>query len=231
VAAPWGPGAQRATAKYDFMGVGLAVGGQTLRHLFFAAMLAGNFALFIAFLAAGARPSYVLSKDKLMPKFLGKESKSGTPYLAILLMAGVDAILVRWGFKTLIVIDVFLLMLAHITIYISALRLRIKQPDLPRPFKVKLGTKAFAAMCVVPVAVAVLAMSPFGNGWNYFVWGSVVALTGPPAYLIFKKIYGGRDLPEVGFEYADDDGSGAAVAAALATSGDESVAAPSVTGR
>jgi len=50
VAAPWGPGAQRATAKYDFMGVGLAVGGQTLRHLFFAAMLAGNFALFIAFL-------------------------------------------------------------------------------------------------------------------------------------------------------------------------------------
>jgi hypothetical protein len=83
----------------------------------------------------------------------------------------------------------------------------------------------------VPVAVAVLAMSPFGNGWNYFVWGSVAALTGPPAYLIFKKIYGGRDLPEVGFEYADDDGSGAAVAAALATSGDESVAAPSVTGR
>ena len=186
------------------------IGGQTLRHLFFAAMLAGNLALFIAFLAAGARPSYVLSKDKLMPKFLGKESKYGTPYLAILLMAGVDAILVRWGFKTLIVIDVFLLMLAHITTYISAVRLRVKQPDLPRPFKVKLGTKAFAAMCVVPVAVAVLAKSPFGNGWNYFVWGSVAALSGPPAYLIFKKIYGGRELPEVGFEYADDDGSEAA---------------------
>ena len=49
--ADWG-----TSAKYDFMGVGLAVGGQTLRHLFFAAMLAGNFALFIAFLAAGARP-------------------------------------------------------------------------------------------------------------------------------------------------------------------------------
>ena len=208
--ADWG-----TSAKYDFMGVGLVVGGQTLRHLFFAAMLAGNFALFIAFLAAGARPSYVLSKDKLMPKFLGKESKYGTPYLAILLMAGVDAILVRWGFATLIVIDVFLLMLAHITIYVSAVRLRIKQPDLPRPFKVKLGTKAFAAMCVVPIAVAVLAMSPFGNGWNYFIWGSLAALSGPPAYLIFKKIYKGRELPAVGYEYAGDaaDDLGAAAPA------------------
>jgi hypothetical protein len=90
-------------------------------------MLAGNFALFIAFLAAGARPSYVLSKDKLMPKFLGKESKYGTPWLAILLMASVDAILVRWGFATLIVIDVFLLMPAHITIHVSAVR----SPCLP----------------------------------------------------------------------------------------------------
>ena len=72
-------------------------------------------------------------------------------------------------------------------------------------------------MCVVPVAVAVLAMSPFGNGWNYFVWGSVAALSGPPAYLIFKKIYKGRELPEVGYEYADDEGSGAEISVPAAT--------------
>ena len=177
----------------DFMGVGAEVGGQVLRYLFFAAMLAGNFALFIAFLAAGARPSYVLSKDKLLPKFLGRTSKKyGTPWAAILLMAAVDAVLVRWGFSKLIVIDVFLLMLAHITIYISAVRLRVKEPDMPRPFKVKLGTAAFTAMCAVPVAVAVVAMSPWGNGWDYFVGGTLAALTGPPAYFIFKAIYGGK---------------------------------------
>ena len=186
------------------MGVGLVVGGQTLRHLFFAAMLAGNFALFLAFLAAGARPSYVLSKDKLMPKFLGKESKYGTPYLAILLMAGVDAVLVRWGFNTLIVIDVFLLMMAHITIYISAVVLRVRQPDLARPFRIPLGTVGLAVMCAVPIAVAVLAISPFGNGWNYFIGGMIAAITGPPAYFIFKRIYKGRPLPEIGYEYADE---------------------------
>ena len=123
----------------DFMGVGREVGGQVLRYLFLAAMLAGNFALFLAFLAAGARPSYVLSKDKLAPKFLSKtHPKYGTPWAAIVLMAVVDAVLVRNGFQTLIVIDVFLLMLAHITIYISAIRLRVNEPELERPFKVGL---------------------------------------------------------------------------------------------
>jgi amino acid transporter len=197
--ADWG-----TSAKYDFMGVGLVVGGQTLRHLFFAAMLAGNFALFLAFLAAGARPSYVLSKDKLLPKFLGKESRYGTPWVAIVLMACVDAVLVRWGFATLIVIDVFLLMMAHITIYISAVVLRVRQPDLPRPFRVPLGTVGLAIMCAVPVTVAVLAISPFGNGWNYFIGGMIAAITGPPAYFIFKAIYKGRPLPAIGYEYADE---------------------------
>jgi amino acid transporter len=177
----------------DFMGVGREVGGQVLRYLFLASMLAGNFALFLAFLAAGARPSYTLSKDKLLPKFLSKtHPRFGTPYAAILLMAAVDCVLVRSGFSTLIVIDVFLLMLAHITIYISAIRLRFNEPDLERPFKVGLKTPAFIAMCAVPISVAVFAMSPWGNGWDYFIWGTVAALTGPPAYFIFKWIYGGQ---------------------------------------
>ena len=200
----------------DFMGIGALVGGQVLRYLFFAAMLAGNFALFLAFLAAGARPAFVLSRDKLLPGFLGKTSKKyGTPFAAILFMAGVDAVLVRWGFTTLIVIDVFLLMLAHITIYISAVRLRVKEPDMPRPFKVPLGTVGLALMCAVPITVAVLAMSPFGNGWNYFVGGSLAALTGPPAYFVFKKIYGGREkLRAEGF---DGTGDGAAAASPAVT--------------
>ena len=47
-------------------------------------------------------------------------------------------------------------------------------------------------MCAVPITVAVFAMSPWGNGWDYFIWGTVAALTGPPAYFIFKRIYGGQ---------------------------------------
>jgi amino acid transporter len=176
----------------DFMGIGREAGGQILRYLFFIAMFAGNLALFLAFLGAGARMPFALSQDKLAPRFLGKTHKRyGTPWAAILLMAAVDVVLVRQGFSTLIVIDAFLVMLAHITIYVSAVRLRLKEPDLERPFKVRLGMRAFVAMCAVPITVAAFAMSPWGNGWDRFVWGAVAALTGPPAYLLFKRVYGG----------------------------------------
>ena len=47
-------------------------------------------------------------------------------------------------------------------------------------------------MCAVPVAVAAVAMSPWGNGWNYFIGGAIAALTGPPACFIVKAIYGGK---------------------------------------
>jgi amino acid transporter len=70
-------------------------------------------------------------------------------------------------------------MLAHMTIYISAIRLRVNEPDLERPLKVGLQTPAFIAMCAVPITLAVSAMSPWGNGWDYFIWGAVAALTGP----------------------------------------------------
>lgn len=183
--------ATKGSTALDFMGVGREVGGQVLRYLFFAAMLAGNFALFLAFLAAGARPAFVLSRDKLFPTFLGKtHTKYGTPHAAIILMAAVDCLLVGWGFATLIVIDVFLLLLAHITIFISAVRLRVKEPELKRPFKVPVGTVGLALISAVPICVAIAAM--FGNGRDDLIGGTIAALTGPPAYFIFKKIYGGK---------------------------------------
>ena len=67
--------------------------------------------------------------------------------------------------------------------------LRIKEPELERPFKVPLATKGFIAMCIPPVSIAFLAL--FINGTDYFVGGMFALLTGPVAYFIFKKKYGG----------------------------------------
>ena len=203
----------------DFMEVGGLAGGEWLRYAFFAGMLAGNFALFVAFLAAGARPAYVLSRDKLLPGRLGRTNKKfGTPHVAIILMAVVDIALVGYGFETLIVIDVFLLMFAHIMIYLSAMRLRYKRPDMKRPFRVPLPNWAFVLMCLVPISIAVLAL--FSNGTDYLVGGFIGVLSGPAAYLILKPIYKGRKKPaeihaegDVLIDEDDDAGAAAATAA------------------
>jgi amino acid transporter len=74
-------------------------------------------------------------------------------------------------------------------IFISACILRVKEGHFPRPFRVPVGTKVFIAMCVPSLIIIFVAF--FINGTDYFVGGMAALVTGPIAYFIFKKRYGG----------------------------------------
>jgi uncharacterized membrane protein YfcA len=67
--------------------------------------------------------------------------------------------------------------------------LRVKEGDLPRPFRIPIGTKAFIAMCISPLIIIFVAF--FINGTDYFVGGMAALVTGPIMYFIFKRRYGG----------------------------------------
>ena len=197
VAAPKGAtfGTSGDEGMVDFISVGRAVGGQFLRYGLIAAMIAGNLGLFMGYLASGSRPLYVLSKDKLFGKWAAIEHKKyGTPYVAIIFMAALDAVLIIGSFSFLIVIDVFLLMFAYIVIMISAVVLRKKEPGLRRLYRIPLNTWGLALFVTPPILIAVYAL--VSNGWAYFVGGCIAVLSGPLAYLAFKAKYHGVALPE-----------------------------------
>ena len=67
--------------------------------------------------------------------------------------------------------------------------MRVKEPNLKRPFKVPLKTVGFVVMCVPPVLIAFSVF--FISGIDYFVGGLLALLSGPLAYTIFKRKYGG----------------------------------------
>ncbi len=60
---------------------------------------------------------------------------------------------------------------------------------MERPFRIPLGTRGFIAMCVPPISIAFIAL--FINGTDYFVGGMLALLSGPVAYFIFRRKYGG----------------------------------------
>ena len=75
-------------------------------------------------------------------------------------------------------------------ILISQIVLRKKEPDLPRPFKIKLGgDTGNMIFCAIPIAVAFIAL--YINGTDYFVGGLLAMCSGPVAYMIFKPMFGG----------------------------------------
>jgi amino acid transporter len=184
-----------ASGTLDFIAVGKAVGGQFIRYGLIAAMVAGNLGLFTGYLASGSRPIYVLSKDKLFPKWASKEHKKfGTPWVAILFMAALDSLFIIGSFSFLIVIDVFCLMLAYMVIMVSAVVLRKKEPKLNRLYRIPLGTGGLALFITPPIAIAIYAL--ISNGWSYFAAGCLAVLSGPLVYMVFKRIYGGVRIPE-----------------------------------
>jgi amino acid transporter len=155
----------------------------------FVAVLA-NLSLFNSYTASGSRGFFALAEDNLAPKVLVKCSKDrGVPYIAVLSMGIFSLIACMFPFDVIVVVDVICFMAAYVLIFISACILRIKEPDLERPFKIPLGTRGFIAMCVPPVLIAFIAL--FINGTDYFVGGMLALLSGPVAYFFFRRKYGG----------------------------------------
>jgi amino acid transporter len=174
----------------DFVEAAKIVGGATLGYLMLMAAVLSNVGLYAGYLATGARPAFQMSRDRLFPKFYGKTHKSwGTPWVAILIMGLVNAVLINFNFDALITIDVFLLMFAYILIFVTVIVLRRREPNAPRPFRVPLPTWALTLWVIVPIAIAITAL--FINGTDWLIGGLVGILTGPVAYLVFKSVYRG----------------------------------------
>jgi len=155
----------------------------------FVAVLA-NLSIFNTYITSGSRGFFALAEDNLAPKSLVKCSKDrGVPYIAVLSLGLFALIACMFPFEVIVVVDVILFISAYILIFISACILRIKEPDLERPFKIPLGTMGFIAMCIPPVLIAFIAL--FINGTDYFVGGMLALLSGPVAYFFFRRKYGG----------------------------------------
>ncbi len=158
--------------------------------IFVIVALFAQFSLFNTYIASGSRGFFALAEDNLAPRVLVKCSKErGVPYIAVLSLGAFSLVVCMFPFAVIVVVDVMLFMTAYVLIFISACILRIKEPELERPFKIPVGTKVFIAMCVPPICIAFIAL--FISGTDYFVGGILALLSGPVAYFIFKRKYGG----------------------------------------
>ncbi|HEY5656153.1 MAG TPA: APC family permease, partial [Myxococcota bacterium] len=155
----------------------------------FVAVIA-QFSIFNTYIASGSRGFFALAEDNLAPRALVKCSEDrGVPYVAVLSLGIFSLVVCMFPFEVIVVVDMVLLMSAYALIFISACILRIREGGLRRPFRVPLGTAGFIAMCVPPLTIALVAF--FINGVDYFIGGLIALVTGPAAYVAFRRSYGG----------------------------------------
>jgi amino acid transporter len=194
----WGTEGENCISFASMAGLG---GWQGLTYIFVFAAMVSNLALYNTYLASGSRGFFAIAADNLAPKFVTKiNRKYGTPHLAILSIAAINLILCQFEFKELVIFDMFLLMLSYVLIYVAAVAIRIKEPGLTRPFRIPVGVKGLIFICAVPVTLALAVItinlvSKICSGESKDMVGVIgivaTVLSGPVAYFIFKKIYGG----------------------------------------
>ena len=194
--------------KYSFIDIGRILGGSALGNALLASAVLGNLALYLDYMASGSRPLQVLAANGLAPKALSQTSvRFGTPVNAIVLVALVNAVLIIGPFQSLIIIDIFLTASAYAVIFIAAVRLRVREPDLERPFRIPLSTRGLMVLITPPLLLVAgllcftaldqslelwdsrgIHLLGIDIGW-YGIAGVLAMLSGPVLYLLVKKRY------------------------------------------
>ena len=132
-------------------------GGAALALALTAAGLLATFGTQNALTMAFSRLPVALAEDGYFPKWLTRRTASGAPWVAIAVCAVAWMLCLLMSFSKLLALDVLLTGLSLILEFAALVALRVRQPDLPRPFRIPGGTAAAIALGIPPLALLILA--------------------------------------------------------------------------
>jgi amino acid transporter len=168
--------------------VGKAIGGPLLAWAILIAGLISSFAICNALVLSYSRLPVALADNDYLPRaFRIRGKNSGAPWVSIMVCSLAWGAMLPMGFDRLIAIDVMLYGLCLSVQFISLVVLRVKEPDLPRPFRVPGGKWGVSFAGVAPVLLLLTALyhesvQPDRSFHAVAFGGGLVAL-GPVLYL------------------------------------------------
>ena len=161
------------------------VGGPGLAGVVTFGALVSAAGLFLSLLLTNSRLPFALAVAGQMPAVLARvHSRFGTPWAAVILSSACYSAVAFWSFKELVVLDIWLYSVTLLLELAAFVALRLREPDLPRPWRVGGGAPGMWAVAGLPSAACLLAMAT--AGWTDTIVGALAALTGPLAYLYWR---------------------------------------------
>ena len=117
-----------------------------------------------AMLLVGPRVLEAMAADRQLLSLFGARSRRGAPTAAVLFSLALALVLILTGtFEAVLAFAGFTLMLSSVLTVLGAIRLRQREPDLPRPFRVPwYPWPALVYLCLTTATLLVVAWS---NPW------------------------------------------------------------------
>jgi amino acid transporter len=163
VAADWS-----AWKEGYFSEVAARIGGSWLGAGLTLAGLVSAAGMFNALLCTSARVPYAMAERGMLPQPLRRlHARHGTPWPAIAVNSAGVALLIPFSFQDLIELDMFLYAAALILEFAALVWLRIRQPDLARPFRVPFGLAGVIALSLPPVVLCLVSIALSNQATRY----------------------------------------------------------------
>ncbi len=163
-------------------------------------------AMFNALTLSYARVPAAMASDGLLPSVLARRMNNGVPWVAVLACAVGWALALGLNLTRLLELDVMLYGISLILEFVALAVLRLRQPNLPRPFRVPGGFPAAIALGLVPALLVLFTIwSARGDRLSPHVpaiaVGAAIALTGAlfyPLTLLGKNTRSKDRVPDLG---------------------------------
>ncbi len=133
------------------------LGGNRLALFMAAAGVLAALSTFNALVLSLSRLPYAMARDGFLPQAFAKQNRCGAPWVAILVCAIFWALATGLGFEKTVMLDVLLTGLSILLEFAALIALRIKEPALPRPFRVAGGFAGLVLLVAPPALLIVIA--------------------------------------------------------------------------
>jgi amino acid transporter len=163
------------------------VGGPALRVFLIAGGMFSGFAMFNALVMSYSRLPLAMSQDGMLPKFFGKlHPRTRAPWVAIIVLAIGWAMCLGLGFERLVTLDILIYGLSLLLEFAALVALRIREPQLDRPFRVAGGLIGVIAIGIPPMLLLGFDMAQSQServwGMSSFAFGALVIAAGIVGY-------------------------------------------------
>jgi amino acid transporter len=175
-------------ATGDWMSAARTIGGPLLGLAVVGGGAITGIGMFNALVMSYTRLPMAMAEDGMLPGMFAKRNSRGVPWVSVLLCGLAWGLALKLPFERLISIDLILYGTSLLLEFVALIVLRLREPNLPRPFKA--GNLAFACSLAVGPTVLIAYALYASRGeklmgeTSALLFAAVVGLLGPALYWI-----------------------------------------------